>query len=201
MLNEISAAGVEALQVELVNPTDQPIDLQGYILVLVRQRESPLRIPCSRSCRRAVSRAWTRIRWVSARATKTGCSCWLRAGSALSMPRKCSRGSAVARHSTTTAGCFPVRRPSGRPNQFQINDNIVINELMYHAPGFYSPQLDQLFDNPEEWIELYNRSQTETRGSERLAVHGRASTTCSQMARRSVPTRTWSSRTIRRACC
>ena len=57
---------------------------------------------------------------------------------------------------------LPSQPTFGQANAFQLDDRIVINELMYHAPGFYSPQLDQLFENPEEWVELYNRSQTDT---------------------------------------
>ena len=38
----------------------------------------------------------------------------------------------------------------------------MINEINYHAPGFYAEQLDRLFENGEQWLELYNRSETKT---------------------------------------
>ena len=53
---------------------------------------------------------------------------------------------------------WPEEPTPGTTNRFAFHDEIVINEIMYHAP----PQLrsdDRPFaDNDEEWIELFNRS-------------------------------------------
>ncbi|HWB04624.1 MAG TPA: lamin tail domain-containing protein [Verrucomicrobiales bacterium] len=42
----------------------------------------------------------------------------------------------------------------GNPNQITLNTAIVINEIMYHR----RPQFLPYVENPEEWVELYNRS-------------------------------------------
>ncbi len=62
----------------------------------------------------------------------------------------------------------PFLRPStstpGAPNQFALHDEIVINEILYHAPPTYArpataDQPAQPFvENEEQWIELHNRS-------------------------------------------
>jgi hypothetical protein len=56
----------------------------------------------------------------------------------------------------------PQQATFGTANQFAIDSNIVINEVHYHAPAFYVSELDKIFENGEEWIELYNRSKTAT---------------------------------------
>ena len=61
---------------------------------------------------------------------------------------------------------WPDAATPGSVNTFAFNDDVVINEIMYHAP----PQLrtaDQPFaESTEEWIELYNR------GSEAVDLGG-----------------------------
>ena len=48
----------------------------------------------------------------------------------------------------------PVADSFGGANAFALNSEIVINEVMYHFPPNSSP----VTDNPEEWIELHNKS-------------------------------------------
>ncbi|MCA9200419.1 MAG: tandem-95 repeat protein, partial [Planctomycetales bacterium] len=52
---------------------------------------------------------------------------------------------------------YPATETFGAANQFQFQSDIVINEIMYHAAGFYVPEIDKYFDSPEEWVELYNQ--------------------------------------------
>ena len=58
----------------------------------------------------------------------------------------------------------PSQPTRATPNLFELHDEIVINEVFYHAPPRYTrPAADgqpaQAFaENPEQWIELYNRS-------------------------------------------
>ncbi len=55
----------------------------------------------------------------------------------------------------------------GAANEFTFHDEIVINEIMYHAFPILTTWDDQFqvvtpfSDSPEEWIELYNRSDRE----------------------------------------
>lgn len=59
----------------------------------------------------------------------------------------------------------PTQSSRGGPNVFDLHDEIVINEVLYHAPPQYARaasegQPAQAFaENPEQWLELYNRSQ------------------------------------------
>ncbi len=48
----------------------------------------------------------------------------------------------------------PTADSFGGANAFALNGDIVINEVMYHAPPNSAP----VTDNPEEWIELHNKS-------------------------------------------
>ncbi len=49
---------------------------------------------------------------------------------------------------------FPADSTPGRQNQFLNNTDVVINEIMYHAPIVRgTPDVEP----PEQWIELYNR--------------------------------------------
>ena len=55
----------------------------------------------------------------------------------------------------------PSETTFGGANQFAISDQIVINEIMYHAPPISYAQPDKEIPyqpSEEEWIELYNRS-------------------------------------------
>ncbi|MCH8043940.1 MAG: lamin tail domain-containing protein [Planctomycetes bacterium] len=59
----------------------------------------------------------------------------------------------TARHPDGTGEfLLPTTTTPGQPNAFALRDEIVINEIFYHAPEV----LDE--SNPEEWLELYNRS-------------------------------------------
>lgn len=49
----------------------------------------------------------------------------------------------------------------GENNAFELNDNIVINEIMYHHPPEYPPgSTSNPVENHEQWIELYNRGDS-----------------------------------------
>lgn len=43
-------------------------------------------------------------------------------------------------------------------NQFRLRDEIVINEIQYHAVPYYATESLPYIEAPTEWIELYNRS-------------------------------------------
>jgi hypothetical protein len=48
----------------------------------------------------------------------------------------------------------PIADSFGGANAFALNSDIVINEVMYHFPPNSAP----VIDNPEEWIEIHNKS-------------------------------------------
>lgn len=52
----------------------------------------------------------------------------------------------------------PTADSFGSTNTFALNTSIVINEVMYHFPPSSSTPTASVTDNPEEWVELYNRS-------------------------------------------
>lgn len=52
--------------------------------------------------------------------------------------------------------CYPTELTPGASNRFVFHDEIVINEIMYHAPA---ASATNAITTPEElWLELYNRS-------------------------------------------
>lgn len=52
----------------------------------------------------------------------------------------------------------PTADSFGAANVFSLNSAIVISEVMYHFPPNSSTPTTPVIDNPEEWIELHNRS-------------------------------------------
>ncbi|HUF64264.1 MAG TPA: lamin tail domain-containing protein, partial [Verrucomicrobiales bacterium] len=48
----------------------------------------------------------------------------------------------------------------GEPNQVELEDAVVINEIMYHhRPRYRDPNGSETYaEDPEEWVELFNRS-------------------------------------------
>ena len=51
----------------------------------------------------------------------------------------------------------PSAPTPGQANTFGFHDEIVINEIMYHAYPQLATATEPFADSPEEWIELYNR--------------------------------------------
>ncbi|MCA9171247.1 MAG: lamin tail domain-containing protein, partial [Planctomycetales bacterium] len=52
----------------------------------------------------------------------------------------------------------PARLTPGAENEFAIEQRIVINEIMYHAPPHYADGASPFAESTEEWLELYNRA-------------------------------------------
>ncbi len=160
-LNEISAGWSDPFFVELANLSDQPVDLQGYTLYSSANDNRRYEFP---------SRVVAPGAYFSIELGPLG----IRAGNEDRIFLLAPGGNQVVDAQEVTLQLrgrsprheqrwlIPSEPTFGRTNQFVIDDNIVINELMYHAPGFYAPQSDRLYDNPEEWVELYNRSPTKT---------------------------------------
>jgi len=53
---------------------------------------------------------------------------------------------------------WPDVATPGSANSFAFHDEIVINEIMYHAPPQLRTDTEPYLESEEEWIELYNRS-------------------------------------------
>ena len=51
----------------------------------------------------------------------------------------------------------PIAATFGAANPFSLTSDVVINEVMYHFPPNSSTPTTPVTDNPEEWIELYNK--------------------------------------------
>jgi hypothetical protein len=153
-LNEITAGDGLTFSVELFNPTDQAIDLAGYRLGPATIQAGVL--PAGgyqvfdETLLGADFSAGDSLFLITADGTRLADA--QRVGDRL-----------IGRNPAWGGRWFYPSEPSlGAANVFQVDQNIVINEIMYHAPGIYIPQLDRLFDSPEQWVELYNRSNSET---------------------------------------
>ncbi len=151
-LNEISAGSDADFRVELSNPHEVAIDLTGYQL-------GGYRIP---SGTLEPGGFWTLGRSQLGDRIGEGDELFLLApdGRQLADSQRVA-DRLIGRHAAQGDRWFyPTEASFGSTNVFQINQDVVINEIMYHAPGFYVPTLDRLFENDEQWIELYNRSET-----------------------------------------
>ncbi len=161
LLNELSAAWANPFLVELVNTSSEPLELEGYTLYSSANENRRFEF---------ASQTLSPGGLLSVDLSPSG----IRAGNGDRVFLLAPGGDRVVDAEivmTPLRGrspahdqrwMFPDQPTFGQSNSFQIEDRIVINELMYHAPGYYSPQLDRIFDNTEEWIELYNRSENET---------------------------------------
>ncbi len=153
ILNEISAGDSNPFQVELFNPTDQVIDLAGY-------RLGSATIPAGTL---QPGGYFVVDQTVLGKPSSDGDNLFLVTpnGKQVADAQRVS-DRLIGRDSANGGRWFyPTQASFGSDNVIQVNQDIVINEIMYHAPGFYVEPLDQLFDNTEQWIELYNRSDAE----------------------------------------
>jgi hypothetical protein len=58
------------------------------------------------------------------------------------------------------AWLYPSKSTPGQPNEFVLHNEIVINEIMYSYPPQYRTTNNPFTEIPEQWIELYNRSNS-----------------------------------------
>lgn len=153
ILNEITAGDQDTAQVELFNPTDQTIDLTGFQLGN-HTFESGTMEPGS----------YLVVSDAEVGALSEGDELFLFSpgGRRVADAQKVADRLIGRDDSNNGDWYFPTTPTLGSANVFEVNQDIVINEIMYHAPGIYVSELDRVFDNDEEWIELFNRSETET---------------------------------------
>ena len=56
---------------------------------------------------------------------------------------------------------WPNVATRGAANRFDFEDQIVINEIMYHAAPQFETDTQPFAENDEEWVELYNRGSAQ----------------------------------------
>ncbi|MBM3831856.1 MAG: hypothetical protein FJ403_00975 [Verrucomicrobia bacterium] len=64
-----------------------------------------------------------------------------------------------ARMADSSEWFSPSNVTPGSANRFDLHDEIVINEIMYHHPPRYRTSSNAFTQIEEQWVELYNRSQ------------------------------------------
>lgn len=153
VLNEISGEG-ETIQVEIFNPHDQAIELNGFrirnYVFPAGQLDPGAYLVLDQSHLGVNREAGDELFLMSPRDE-------LLADGHRIDTRTIGRNPAL-----DDRWFYPTMDTPGSANVFDVTKDIVFNELMYHAPGVYVSSLDRLFENNEEWIELYNRSDTRT---------------------------------------
>jgi hypothetical protein len=55
---------------------------------------------------------------------------------------------------------FPSRATPGQANEFVFDTRVVINEIMYHAAPLYETAEQPFAESDLEWVELYNRADS-----------------------------------------
>ena len=161
VINEMSAAEDAEFQVELFNPTSATIDLAGYALQ-------------SSNGERAATSLGGATLSPGSYLTVTADQLGYRPADGERLSLTYLDGTMLADTQTVDdrlrgrsaehegRWLFPSAATFGSENSFNVESNIVINEIQYHAPGFYVESLDRLFGNSEQWVEIYNRSQDTT---------------------------------------
>jgi hypothetical protein len=150
LFNEIPGT-TEPLWIELINPSSQTLDPTGYLISVAADpaRQHPLpATPIPPGGLLLID---------SAALTFT-----IALGEPIFLfrPDLSSLADAQARQTSTrglhnNAWLTPSAPTPGTPNTFAINQDIVINEIMYHHQGDYQ---NATYDpSNEEWIELFNR--------------------------------------------
>lgn len=161
LLNEIESATATSFRVELFNPHAQPLNLQGYRLMAADQPNRVYQlgdITIAAGGYVSFDQSQLGFRPVSSDALFL-----LTPGGQRVADAQVVTDQLQGRHHQRDLRWLkPNAATWGAANTFQIDSNIVVNEVMYHAPGYYVAQNDTLYDNDEEWLELYNRSSSET---------------------------------------
>ena len=152
-LNEISSAGAVNFQIELVNHGAQSIDLNGYALVSSGVVTGSYVFP---------SQTMNPGDYLAIDESTLGFEpldehkLFLYSTS----PTNAVLDAVLVKISHrgrfpegTGRWLYPDAETWGAANTFAFHGDIVINEIMYHHPPQYEPYLE----NPEEWLEFYNR--------------------------------------------
>ena len=147
-LNEIASATASTWFVELRNTSSSAVNLTGW--TLSSSTGATYSLTGSVAAGALFSIDQTTLGWRPPDGAKLF----------LSAPGASVEGAVIKNAAQARDASGRWRTPSaptaGTANTFSIPDSIVINELMYnHAPIFLPTGATQ---NPEEWIELYNKS-------------------------------------------
>ncbi|MCL5098408.1 MAG: lamin tail domain-containing protein [Candidatus Omnitrophica bacterium] len=156
-LNEISLANAADFQVEIINRGLATINLEGCVLADSSQIEGGYTLP---------SHPLGPAEFLTLSAAELGFA--PKSGDKLFLysPARCAVLDAVAaknhargRSPDGTGPWLRVDSPTfGSSNHVVLHDEVVINEIMYHAPVVQTTSSGQVLESPEQWIELYNRS-------------------------------------------
>lgn len=150
VLNEVSAGGADTVRVELFNPHDITIDLNGFHVgdyQLVDLTLAPQQYLVLTETELGDFEQGDVVGVISPRGHIAGAE---------------AVDSVLRGRDADGRWAYPTQATFGEANIIDVTQDVVINEIHYHAPGIYVEELDRLFDNDEEWLELHNRSETET---------------------------------------
>lgn len=157
-INEVSAAGGNRLQVELFNYGTEPLNLADFRLTL--EGQGPVPLPANTVL---APQGFAVVRWDAVPQTvAAGDRLFLYDGAGERLfDAAVIKETSHARVPDGTGVWFASDLSLGLANPAVARDEIVINEIMYnhrpHTVGTVDDQEDYR-DIPEEWIELFNRS-------------------------------------------
>lgn len=153
LFNEISGSA-DSLWIELINPGSQAFDPDGYLISAAGDPAREYVLPASS----ILAGGFLLINTAQLPFT-------IATGEAIFLyrPDRASLSDAQVRQTSTRARLddawlIPSAPTPGNPNTFSLNEDIVINEIMYHHQGDY--QATTYDPSNEEWIELFNRGTT-----------------------------------------
>ncbi len=154
--NEVTSALDASFRLELVNQGSEPVDLLGYHLRQLGANQVEYVFPSSRVVQPGglLTLSGSELGF----AIEDGDRLFLfnpPSNSLLDAVRVTDR---LRGRSEQHGGewLYPSAATFGQPNQFALHEDVVINEILFHAPPKYV-QGALPSDSAEEWIELYNR--------------------------------------------
>lgn len=153
-ISEVSAATDPSFQIELHNSGSEPIELGGFVIDFDGDNSLSYVFPAS---------TLPSGGFLTLSAQEMGVSPQIEDRLFLFTPNR-ERFVDARRISDRLQGLssdgswlYPAQATFGSVNQFEFNNDVVINELMYHARPQYASDDILYAASDEEWIELYNR--------------------------------------------
>ena len=164
VINEVASAMDETFRLELLNTDDRAADLENYVLMRAGDVEAEyLFPPTTLASGEYLSLSEAQLGFDAA----DGDRLFLYSPEKSILVDAREATNRLRGRSTEHDGrwLFPATPTFGAANSFSFEDDVVINEIMYHArPQFGSAPITSedlpFSESDEEWIELYNRGTT-----------------------------------------
>ena len=133
--SEVTAASANNAFVELSNVNPQAIDLSGYTIASSNPAATAVSVGWDDDSGGRSADGDARLSWDSISSWTTACFCWRRAATELTMRVRIEDRPRARSPQHEGRWLTPDKATPGTANSFALEQDIVINEILYHAPG------------------------------------------------------------------